>query len=128
MTLDIEYRDASYRSSPYGGGKLIRRTEARFGSIRAEGATRTEAKAALLEAVTAQCEHAYVRRYLTGIAAHDGRSVTFVLYYAAGWVYDIVRAGAVSCSSSHMGAISETEAIARMREHFDQYTEVISEG
>ena len=118
--MDIGYRDASIRA-PYGRRVIERRTEATCGAISAYGANRTEAKAALLVAVERQCEHAYQRRYLTGIG-HDGEPVTFALYYAGCWSYDIVRAGRVACSTG-MGVDSFHDALASMTHHFEQYTE-----
>lgn len=115
--MNIEFRDASYRSQPFGGGKLIRRVEARCGNLRAMGANRTEAKAELLAAVERQLEHAYTRRYL---GAGD---VVFVLYYADGWAYEIVVAGTVRCTTGFSSASSEHEALESMRRHFEQYTE-----
>src|SRR6201988_4023159 len=118
--MNITFRDASYRSQPYGGGKLIRRVEASCGAVSAHGANRTEAKAALLEAIERQCEYAYRRRYLVGISAHDGEPATFALHYSQGWAYDIVLAGRVACTTG-LGDVDFDEAYARMLAHFDQY-------
>jgi hypothetical protein len=114
--MEIEFANASYRPGAYGSGKLIRRTRARFGELEAFGENKTEAKNALMAMVLDQCSHVFTRRYLTA----DG--VTFALYYANGWGYDIVRAGRVACSTG-FGEISFHEALERMRAHFEQYTE-----
>lgn len=118
--LDITYRDASYRPGAYGSGKLIRRTEASIGAIRRTGANRTEAKTALLEAVTEQVENCRTRRYLMGVSEEDV-PVAFVLYFNDGWGYDIVRNGGKISSSTSMTAVDERDAFEKMQHHFDQY-------
>jgi hypothetical protein len=91
--------------------------EARVGDIRRTGANKTEAKAALLEALQAQAEHAFTRRYLAG------DNVVFALGYHDGWRYDIVRAGdGRQYSSTLLSAETVDEAFESMRHHFDQYT------
>lgn len=115
--MDITYHDASYCRQPYGHRK-VRRTEARLGWLSAYGATKSEAKAALLEAVALQCEHAGVRRYLRT------DEVTFALSYTGGWRYDIIRGdGFRSCSTLLGDVMSEHEAMEHMQRHFDQFTE-----
>lgn len=115
--MNIEYRDASYRERR--GERKIRRIEASFGRMSAHGANRTEAKANLLADIERQLAHVYARRYLS---AND---VTFCLYYANGWSYDIVRGerdlGQRSSSTMMGGEPSETEAFESMKRHFEQY-------
>lgn len=116
--MTITYKNASYRSGSYGSGKLVRRIEASCGQLRRFGANRTEAKVAILEAIAEQCEHAYVRRY---IPAGDS---LFVLSYADGWRYDIVRNDGHICGSTQFGdGMSEWEATAYVRKHAEQYAE-----
>lgn len=112
--IGVEYRDASYRESY--GRKRVKRVEARVGDICRFGATRPEAKAAVLEAVQLQAEHALVRRYL----ARD--SIVFALSYSDGWRYDIIRDGRQG-GSCCFEASSEYEAMDRMRHHFEQQFE-----
>lgn len=120
--LDIEFRDASYYEGSFGR-KKVRRTEAYIGQIRAYGATKTEAKKALEERIAEQCERIYERRYLTG-ASHDGRPVTFCLYYCDGWMYDIHTSDHSYPSSCGFGPeTTYTEALESMKRHFEQYTE-----
>lgn len=113
----IAFRNASHRSGPYGTGRLIRRVEATWGAITACGANKTAAKTALIEAVERQLEHVYSRRYLSS------SEVTFVLFYANGWCYDIVKAGDARGGTCHLDAVDERDAFERMRRHFEQYTE-----
>ena len=114
--MPIEYRNASFRERPYGGGRLIRRVEAEWGKIRAFGANKTEAKNALLEAIEQQLANAYTRRYLRT------DDVTFALYYADGWNYDIVTGDGHRTSSTMLGAeILPHDAFASMNRHFEQY-------
>lgn len=117
--MNIEYRDTSYRPGAYGSGRKIRQTEARVGDIKRTGATKTEAKASLLEALAQQAQHCFVRRYLST------DEVTFALSYCDGWRYDIVKPGR-TCGSILLSAESEHEAFERMKNHFDQYTGAIA--
>lgn len=124
--MNIEYRDASYFEGLYGR-KRVHRIEAVLGNIRAFGKNKTEAKANLEEQIASLCEHAYDRRYLTGIA-YDGRPVTFMLYYCDGWGYDIIRPRDDSEHPTVSGTIFNVdtdyrEAYERMKNHFEQYTE-----
>lgn len=117
--MNIDYRDASYRERPFGGGRLIRRVEATLGSLSASGANRTEAKKALEAAIERQLAHMRTRRYLS---AND---VTFALFYNDGWGYDIVRSsqdlGRRTSSTLMGGEMSEQEAFESMKRHFEQY-------
>lgn len=114
--MDIDYRDASYRERPYGGGRKIRRVEASAGSMSASGANKTEAKAALMACVERQLTHMRTRRYLRT------DDVTFALFYADGWVYDIVSGDGHRNSSTLLGAaMDEREAFESMKRHFGQY-------
>jgi hypothetical protein len=115
MAMNIEYRDAPYYERPFGGGRKIRRVEAHCGSLRGDGANRTEAKAALMERIELQLRHAYTRRYLRTA------DVTFALYYADGWSYDIVAGDGARYSSTGLGACDEREAYQAMSRHFLQY-------
>lgn len=113
---EIEFRNASYRERPYGGGRLIRRVEASWGSISRHGTTKTEAKAALLAAISEQLAHTYTRRYLRTA------DVTFALFYCDGWGYDIVTGDGARSSSTLLGDVPEQEAFESMKRHFEQYT------
>jgi hypothetical protein len=117
---EIQYENTSYRPGSYGSGKLIRQTEARIGDIRRTAPTKPEAKAAVIEALAAQAEQCYERRYLMGTDP-QGEPVVFALHYCDGWGYDIVR-GSGRASSCIFDAANVTEALDKMRSHFEQYT------
>ena len=111
-TLPIEYRDVSYCESY--GSRRVRQVEASLGLIRRTAPTKSEAKAHLLDAIVAQADNVFSRRYLT-----DG-SVTFALHYCDGWRYDIVRDGRTGCTTT-LDEIGEQAAFERMRSHFEAY-------
>lgn len=112
MPIDLTSHPA--RSNGYGR-RQERFTSAEWGSIRRDSANKTEAKAAVLEAVERQLTHLYRRRYLRTA------DVTFALYYCDGWSYDIVTGDGQLSSSTGLGAIDEREAFESMKRHFDQY-------
>lgn len=114
MAMDIDYRDASYRERPYGGGRKIRRVEARVEGISAMGANKTEAKNALMERIELQLRHMRTRRYLRT------DDETFVLYYADGWAYDMVRDDGTRYGSTMLATDDEREAFESMKSHFEQ--------
>lgn len=119
MTTEIQFRNTSHRSSPYGGGKLVRQWEARLGDITRTAPTKPQAKAELMEALAEQAEHCYTRSYL------QRGDVVFALCYADGWRYDIVRSGRVT-SSTLLGDVDKTEAYLSMERHFQQYMEAVA--
>lgn len=125
--MNVEYRDASYFEGSFGR-KKVKRVEAMFGQLRVFGPNKKVAKGDLEIAIRKQCENANERRYLTGIA-HDGKPVTFAMYYNQGWCYDIVRPddhGPYSMRVSSTAFNDDTdflEAWNRMHRHFEQYTE-----
>jgi hypothetical protein len=112
----IQFRDT--HEPPQGRGLRTRRgVQATWGVISGQGANRTEAKAALMDAVDRQLAHVFARRYLAT------RDVTFALFYANGWCYDIVTSDGAQHGSTHFDAANEHDAFEAMRRHFEQYTE-----
>jgi hypothetical protein len=112
--LGIDYRDVSVHYP-----KRERKVEARLGSIEATAKNKTEARAEILKMVEQQAEHLFTRHYRV---TKDG--TIFVLYFALGWRYDIVRSGKHS-GTTMLGALSgvdgEHDALASMQRHVDQW-------
>lgn len=82
------------------------------------GKSREEAVANLASKLELQERHGHTRIYRW---AKDG--TLFTLYWAHSWGYDIIKKGSTSASSCFLSTLSQTEAMATMERHVEQYGE-----